>query len=157
MKRVPPPSATSFAARGVRPFAGIVSRTLADFVPASRQGLRTFALQKTDQLFAQFGTEIGRVAGTGCGYQHAQFERVRTCIRNLHIHKLAAGLFCLSSQLYGLGPNTFDGRAVIEIKQNAAEVGLRLPCPVIERLLNEIIERYDESPLVPQPDDDIGR
>ena len=32
-----------------------------------------------------------------------------------------------------------------------------MPRPVIERLLNEIIERHDQSPLIPQTDDNIGR
>ncbi len=62
----------------------------------------------------------------------------------------------MSDQFNGLVANTVDRRGVIKVKQHAADVSPRLPRPVIERVLNEIIERHDKPPEIPKPNHDIG-
>jgi len=68
-----------------------MQRHFPDFVTPSRQGLRTFALQKANQLFAKFSAKVGRVADTGCRYENTQFNRLGTGIGHLQVHKLPPG------------------------------------------------------------------
>src|SRR5207248_6805297 len=121
-----------------------------------RQCLRIFALQKADKLFAELGAEIGYVADTGCSDEDAQLDGLSTGIGDLHIDELAARLLGLPDQINRLGANTVDRRGVIKVKQHTANVSSRLPRPIVEWLLNEIIERHDQPPEVPEADDDIG-
>jgi len=114
-------------------------------------------LQKADELFAQLGTEIGGTVDGGRRDEDAQFDRFGAGICDLHVDELGAGLLALSDQFAGDCAKAVDRRGIIQIKEHAADIGTGVPRPVIERLLNEIIERHDQSPLIPQTDDNIGR
>src|SRR5262245_11513314 len=114
-------------------------------------------LQKADELFAQLGTEIGRSVDGGRRDEDAQFDRFGAGICDLHVDELGARLLALSDQFAGHCAKAVNRRGIIQIKEHAADIDTSLPRPVIERLLNEIIERHDQSPLIPQTDDDIGR
>ena len=52
---------------------------------------------------------------------------------------------------------SIDGGGVIEIEQYRADIGRRLPGPIVERLLDEKIERHDQAAQIPKPDHHIGR
>ena len=72
---------------------------------------------------------------------------------------MASGLVLVTCTFTSLPPGCFvcpanstafdRMRTVIEIKQHAAYIRRRLARSIVERLLNEIIERHDKPPLIP--------
>src|SRR5215469_478725 len=59
------------------------------------------------------------------------------------------GWFRLFRQFNGLRPDTLDRCAVIQVKHHAADIGTGLTRPIVERLLNKVIERHDKPPQIP--------
>ena len=116
-----------------------------------------FPLQESDQFFAQFGAQIGCVRRRIGADQNAHFDRVRPRIGHLDAGDFAIRQLRLRDQLGRLLADAIDRSAIVEVKQHAADVIRRVPRPVVERFFDEISERHDQPPQVPQADHHVGR
>src|SRR5262249_33767096 len=117
---------------------------------------RIFALKELDQLLAHVATQIPQRRSVVGADQGAQLDGGFLAIADLKACDLAVPQLGLPDNLRKLLADNFNRGGVIDIKENAANQLAAGPGPVLERLFDEIAERHDHTPQIPQLDHHIA-
>ncbi|MNC27870.1 hypothetical protein D3C75_760590 [compost metagenome] len=125
--------------------------------PVPWQGLRAFIAHEGQHLLAHLAAQVEGHRGVLGAGQATNLGHPRGDVRDLQGHHVAVPQGRGVGDGFQLDPQSIDRRFIVHIEEGDADQAAVVARPVLERLLDEIGQRQDHPPPVPQLDHDIGR
>jgi hypothetical protein len=113
-------------------------------------------LQEFDQLLANLATQIPRRRSVVGAHERAQLDGGFLAVADLEADDLAVPQFGLSDDFDELVADDIDRGSVIDVEKYGADQLAAGSGPVLKWFLDEVAERNDQPPQIPQLDHDVA-